>query len=269
MTEIRSYKELSDERKRTKQKIETDFKEKLMVVRQAIEDSFWLNSMITEELLRQYEQTGTKLEGPSTMPPLLYDRNCHYLWASFELISIGMNNPCLATLRPVYEGILHIYIFHLTRREGELLYKEYVGVLTPEEEKEFRGKYKRLSPSTIRRILYSDKTRKWFDKFYGIISAASHATIRELIGDQQYKAEVTEDRLNVLLGLCFSNMLAINEVYFENIFDKRKEEIVPKLENILDEIKAVPNIVPDNPEFSNAIRIKVRLQNGIAVGLTY
>lgn len=241
--------------------INQQFSEDLALVKETIEQSFYLLDLIETRLAGEAITTGEKLSGPKALLPIIYGNNCHFLIASYKLVLQGLNNPARATLRSVFEGILQIYLLHLTKREAELFYKKDIGQLTADEEKEVKRKFNWLSPNKIREILYTEQTGKQMFKFYSVLSDSAHPSIKGRSSDIDYNENITKDNLFLILDLGFANLIAISEVYSDKMDEHEKQETDTILNKIVKRIESIPNLVPDAQTFQGKIKIKLKTIN--------
>lgn len=230
---------------------------KINSFQETMELLFYLSDILNARFYEDYKKSGKQLDGPKAMIPILFDRNSHYLIAAHKLASIyGLINPCYLNLRVVFEGIMQIYLLHLTGREAELFYKEQLDLLTSTEKKEFKEKYERLKPVKVRNILYTDTKKQQMNDFYGKISNSTHPSIISAMSDFIQKDATIEDALNLTLGLSAANIIAINETYFDKFEPEDVNEIGNTLDKIAKELGGVMvDMVPNNPTFKGKLKI--------------
>jgi hypothetical protein len=235
--------------------VKEKFVSEITLFKVAIEHSFYLSDLIRTRLEKKAIATSTKLDGPRALIPFLYPRNNHYLLAAYYLALKGLNNQSMSLIRTVFEGILHLYLLHLTEKEAWLFFKNETNQLSKEEKEELKKK-RYLSPNVIFGILYTKDTIKTLKKFYGYISKSSHPSIRSVMWDFQYNYESTKDTFFVILALCFSNLLVISEIYSNKLRKKEKEKTDEILNKIANKIEALPDLIPDKPDFIEKLKIR-------------
>lgn len=230
---------------------------KINTFQETMELLFYLSDILDARLYIDYKKTGKQLDGPKAMILILYDRNSHFLIAAHKLASLfGLMNPCYLNIRAVFEGIMQIYLLHLTGREAELFYKEQLDLLTPTEKKEFKEKYERLKPVKVRNILYTGTMNQQMNDFYKQISNSTHPSIKNTMSDFILRDETIEDALNLTLGLSAANIIAIRETYFEKFEEEEVDEISVVMDKIAKELGGfMINMIPNNPTFKGKLKL--------------
>ncbi|MDW7732691.1 MAG: hypothetical protein SCH66_09730 [Methanolobus sp.] len=220
---------------------------KLDIFQDSIELLFYLTTILNTGFLDEFKRTGKRLKGPGSIIPVLFERNNHYLMAAYKLACIGLNNPAYLNLRTVFEGITHMYLLHLTDREAYIFYKQQLGTLTPDEEKELKNKHHWLRPSRVREVLYTGEKKKQVDEFYILISNSAHPGIKSAMGDFDYREEVTVDVLSISLALAAASLMTISDIYSDRINKEETEEIDSIISRVTRELNGyVIDIVPNH-----------------------
>lgn len=253
----RSYREIESIFDSRRDSISQKYSGRIVTFQDTMELLFYLNDILHIRFFEDYNKTGKQLDGPKAMIPILFFRNNHYLIAAHKLVSVfGLINPCYLNLRAVFEGIMQIYLLHLTGREAELFYKEQIDILTPADKKEYKDQYERLKPAKVRNILYTDTKKQQIDNFYKEISNSAHASIKSAMSDFIPRDVSIDDALNLTLGLSAANIVAIHETYFDNFNKEELDEISNTLDNIAKELGGIMiDMIPNNPTFKEKLKI--------------
>ncbi|MBP1909082.1 hypothetical protein [Methanolobus bombayensis] len=221
---------------------------KLDIFQDSIELLFYLTKVLNAGFLDEVKKTGKRPEGPETIIPVMFERNNHNLLAAYKLACIGLNNPAYLNLRTVFEGITQMYLLQFTDREAYIYYKQQLGTVTTEEEKELKNKHHWLRPSRIRELLYAGEKKKHVDDFYILISNAAHPGIKRAMGDFDYREEVTVDVLSISLALSAASLMSIKNIYSAIIGAEEAEEIDDLLNRVAQELDGqVLDISPNHP----------------------
>ncbi|ETA69194.1 hypothetical protein MettiDRAFT_2688 [Methanolobus tindarius DSM 2278] len=210
---------------------------KLDIFQDSIELLFYLTKVLNAGFLAEFKRTGKRLEGPRTIIPVLFERNNHNLLAAYKLACIGLNNPAYLNLRTVFEGITQMYLLHFTDREAYIFYRQQLGTLTEDEEKELKNKHHWLRPSRIRELLYTGEKKEQVDDFYILISNAAHPGIKRAMGDFDYRKEVTVDVLSISLALAAASLITVRDIYSSMISEEEAEEIDDLLDRVMQELE--------------------------------
>ncbi len=225
-----------------------DHAAKLDIFQDSIELLFYLTTILNAGFLDEFKRTGKRPEGPRSIVPVLFERNNHNLIAAYKLACIGLNNPAYLNLRTVFEGITQMYLLHLSDREAYIFYKQQLGTLTEDEEREMKNRHHWLRPSRIREILYSGGKKEQLDDFYILISNAAHPGIKRAMGDFDYREEVTIDVLSISLALAAASLMTVRDIYPAMIGEEEAEEIDDILERVARELNGpVMDISPNHP----------------------
>ncbi|WMW24847.1 hypothetical protein RE474_12300 [Methanolobus sediminis] len=221
---------------------------KLDIFQDSIELLFYLTTVLNAGFIDELKTTGQRPDGPKSIIPVLFERNNHNLIAAYKLACIGLNNPAYLNLRTVFEGITQMYLLHLTDREAYIFYKQQLGTLTEDEEKELKNKHHWLRPSRIREVLYTGEKKKLVDDFYILISNAAHPGIKRAMGDFEYREEVTFDVLSILLALASASLASIKDIYSSMIDEEESKDIDNILNRVTQELNGqVMDISPNHP----------------------
>lgn len=221
---------------------------KLDIFQDSIELLFYLTTVLNTGFVDELKITGKRPEGPGVIIPVLFERNNHNLIAAYKLACIGLNNPAYLNLRTVFEGITHMYLLHLAGREAYIFYRQQLGKLTKDEEKELRNKHHWLRPSRVREVLYTGEKKEQLDDFYILISNSAHPGIKRAIGDFDYREEVTVDVLSISLALVAASLMTVKNIYPDKIGEKEVEEIDNILTRVTRELNGqVIDITPNHP----------------------
>ena len=221
---------------------------KLDIFQDSIELLFYLTTVLNDGVLYEFRRTGKRPDGPGSIIPVLFERNNHNLIAAYKLACIGLNNPAYLNLRTVFEGITQMYLLHLTDREAYIFYKQQLGTLTEDEEKELKNRHHWLRPSRIRELLYTGDRKEQVDDFYILISNAAHPGIKRAMGDFDYREDVTVDVLSISLALAAASLVTVRDIYSAMIGEEEAEEIDDILERVARELDGpVMDISPNHP----------------------
>jgi hypothetical protein len=221
---------------------------KLDIFQNSIELLFYLTTVLNARFIDEFKTTGKRPDGPKSIIPVLFERNNHNLIAAYKLACIGLNNPAYLNLRTVFEGITQMYLLQLTEREAYIFYRQQLGTLTETEEKELKNKHHWLRPSRIRQLLYTGEKKKLVDDFYMLISNAAHPGIKRAIGDFDYREEVTDDVLSILLALSAASFIIVKDIYPDMVGEEEAEEIDDLLNRITQKLNGqVMDISPNHP----------------------
>lgn len=252
-----TYDEIIKKLENRKDQISIDFHKETVLIKEIIEESFYLHGIINEIHRTNFDRTGIKLDGPEALLHFLFHRNNHYLIASYKLALKGLNNPSYAILRSVFETILHSYMLHLTDEEAKLFFKFETNQLTSKEEREVNSKYQRFAPRIIRKLLYEGQKLEQIFEFYKVISTSTHPSIKHAFEDMVYDKETTEDLLWLLLSLGIANIMAFGEVYFDSIKPTIAKELEELIKRVALELDAYPDLIPNKPEYKDKLKLEI------------
>lgn len=251
----RSYSEIDLIFQEKDNLISNKFSVKINLVQEMLENLFYLIDTMNNIILEEYKRTNNKLDGPAALIPHLFEKNSHYLVAAHKLSLLGLINPSNSMLRSIFECISQIYLLHLTEKEAELIYKREVGILTDEEKTELRKKYRYMSPKMARDILYHNKKKTKLSEFYSSISTSTHPSIKGIRCDIELNYDSLDHTIYGILALGAANIIAFLEVYLDRLDENIIENSMELLDKIDKEYGSMVDIVPNNPLFSEKLKI--------------
>lgn len=260
---LRKYEEIIHEFELRREEIRSDFLMDTSLIEEIIEDSFCIYNFMEEKYIKKAQESQKKLGAIESVIHILFIRNIHYFIASYELISKGLNNSSVVILRSIFETILQVYMLHYTEKEkAELFYKIETDTNIDNWKQNAKTRRKEFAAIDIRKFLYTGEKRTQIDDFYHIVSEfAVHPSIKGASGDLGYNREITEAVLYLAIRLGVSNLIAMCEIYFDEIdpqFIKQAKDLKNRSEEkIKSYIKLYPDLIPNKDEFKGKQKLKL------------
>jgi len=175
---VSQFSQLSDKFRMRHKNNSSNFKTEFDILEIALFESFSVKEYMIYQLKQIYSPE-KPFEGPRALIPMYYERNWHYLWGSYELVKVSLNNQCVELLRTVYESIQMMY-YNIVADEtdSEFFYKWQTKQLKEEDKKIFKNKYQWFKPAFIMKELYSPDMYLKQRQFYEDLSITSHPNIK-------------------------------------------------------------------------------------------
>jgi len=190
-------------------------------------------------LLREYKKTKKKLDGPSSIIPMIIIKNCNSLYGAYRLIKYNLINSSYSLIRSIFEGIQKNYVLTLDNRMARKLFEEDMG---------HTESY--VTFTKIRKKLYQDDMLHRIESIYKNLSKKSHPSADGINNDNYYKYEIVEDVLRNISLFSYLNSISILEIYWDKFNKNEREKLLKWLSSFQNEYKEM-TLTPNKFRFTD------------------
>ncbi len=213
------------------------------------------------------KSTGVKRDGQIVLPDICEARILHSFVGHMTLLKSGVIMDSYGSLRTIYENILRAYTIYCFPDIAEAAWHFYLE-LRDELATKYKTKFKWLNHKFLIKKLYKESAfGSSYKTFYGVISGKIHTTVRGMAGLFTLKEEDFIDSLKTGIGLAYSNMLLLLELYGD-IVAPEKLVSLPSIfiegQQFIPE--GMPKLTPDVEECTS--KLKIKLYKDILASLT-
>jgi hypothetical protein len=217
-----------------------------------------INTEAMVKFAEEARSTGVKRDGKIVLPDICEARILHSFVGHITLLKAGVIIDSYGSLRTVYENILRAYTIHCFPEIAEAAWHFYLGM-----EDELATKHRRefgwLRHKFLIKKLYKEATStdQSYKVFYDAISGKVHTTVKGMAGLFTIKEEDFIDSLKTGIGLAYSNILLLLELYGDTVAPERLTSLpCLLLEGHRFIPEGVPVLIPDVEECKPTLAIK-------------
>ena len=201
-----------------------------------------------------------QMELPEWYPPILYEKNCHYIVGAYELLTLGLFNPAHSLIRTIIEDIWIIYMTSFDTKEyihnyHKIKHTEFCHLYNMDNEFTLEGINKRdYNNYSISMRLYNKKTQKEMYTVYSKLSDSVHSSITGHIYNGKADLKKVKEEYENLLNIIFANIAAMWEIYHDKELIEYNDYLLYYIDFIGKYLGKLTNFSPNSEKYKPKIQ---------------